>query len=417
VLFLGAIALFADFIANERPIIAKYKGQTVMPIFKQYLVDFGISQWSKDFQNISWQSLDYEWVVFPPIPYSPTNQDILNGQFKSPFGDQKWNTKRRWMNHTKPEASMGPQDLPNRYWHWLGTDQLGRDVLSGMIHATRIAFLVGFISMGIASILGILLGGLAGYFGDERLRISRGRMILSVIGLFFAFFYAFSVRSYALGDALGFGISSFMWQLLVSMFVFLLVMVIFNILAYGLKIIPWFAKKVAVPIDIIVSRLIEVLISVPGLFLIMTVVALVKPHIFWVMLVIGLTGWTGMARLIRAELLKVRSLEYIEAAQAMGFTEFRTLFKHAIPNALSPALIAIAFGIAVAVLIEASLSFLGIGVAADTVTWGNLLSVSRSAKEAWWLAVFPGLAIFILVTVFNLIGEGLADALDPRLKK
>jgi peptide/nickel transport system permease protein len=134
------------------------------------------------------------------------------------------------------------------------------------------------------------------------------------------------------------------------------------------------------------------------------------------MVVIGVTSWTGIARYIRAELLKIRSLEYIEAANSLGFSNFRTLLKHAIPNALSPVLIAIAFGIASAILTESSLSFLGFG-SGDSVTWGSLLSSARQSPQAWWLAIFPGFAIFITVTVFNLIGEGLTDAMDPRLRK
>ena len=135
------------------------------------------------------------------------------------------------------------------------------------------------------------------------------------------------------------------------------------------------------------------------------------------MAIIGLTGWTGIARFIRAELLKVRNLEYIEAAHALGYSESRTLLKHAIPNSLSPVLISIAFGIASAILVESTLSFLGIGVPAETMTWGSMLSSARQSPSAWWLAIFPGFAIFITVTWYNLVGEGLTDALDPRLKK
>jgi peptide/nickel transport system permease protein len=135
------------------------------------------------------------------------------------------------------------------------------------------------------------------------------------------------------------------------------------------------------------------------------------------MVIIGLTGWTGIAKYVRAELLRVRSLEYIEAAQSLGFSEWRIIFRHALPNSLTPVLITIAFGIASAILVESSLSFLGIGVQAELQTWGKLLSEAREDVSAWWLAVFPGLAIFVTVTIFNLIGEGLTDALDPRLKQ
>ena len=135
------------------------------------------------------------------------------------------------------------------------------------------------------------------------------------------------------------------------------------------------------------------------------------------MAIIGFTSWTGIARFIRAEMLRIRSLEYIEAAHALGFSEWRVIMRHAIPNALSPVMITIAFGIAAAILIESTLSFLGVGVSPETVTWGSLLAAARQSSSAWWLAVFPGCAIFITVTIFNLIGEGLTDALDPRQKK
>ncbi len=169
--------------------------------------------------------------------------------------------------------------------------------------------------------------------------------------------------------------------------------------------------------DIIVSRSIEIMISIPTLFLIIAIVAIGKPSLMLVMLVIGATSWTGIARFVRAELLRIRSLEYIEAAHALGYSETRTVFRHAIPNALSPVLIAIAFGIASAILTEATLSFLGIGVPAETLTWGALLSAARSKPTAWWLAIFPGLAIFLTVTVYNFLCVGLTDAMDPRLRK
>jgi peptide/nickel transport system permease protein len=135
------------------------------------------------------------------------------------------------------------------------------------------------------------------------------------------------------------------------------------------------------------------------------------------MIIIGFTNWTGIARFTRAEFLKIRSLEYVQAAQALGFSEIRIILKHALPNGLAPAFIAIAFGIASAILIESGLSFLGIGVPHDVVTWGSLLNAGKENFNAWWLVVFPGLAIFLTVTIYNLLGEGLRDALDPRLKK
>ncbi len=365
-------------------------------MFRQYAVDFGFSKWEAELQNVKWQDLDYDFVMWPLVPYLPQNLDFANAQYTSPTDNQKVKSKR--------------------WWHWLGTDHIGRDVLAGMIHGTRIAFLVGLISMSIAALIGIIMGSLAGYFGDDHLRMSRVRIALNVLSIFFAFYYAFGARSFILSDAITVSIPAFLGEFSISITLFIFIFAVGNLLAVPLKKIPYLGKQIAVPMDIIISRIIEIMVSIPTLFLIIGIVAIVKPNIFWVMVVIGFTSWMSIARFIRAELLRVRSLEYIEAARALGYSGVRTLMKHAIPNALSPVLISIAFGIASAILVESFLSFLGLGVAADTITWGKLLSFARQSPTAWWLAIFPGLAIFITVTVFNLIGEGLTDALDPRLK-
>lgn len=392
---LAVVALFADFLANEKPIIAQYKGSIQFPILKQYGVSMGLQSWSPEFQNVTWKNLEFDWAVFPLVPYLP--QNLSDEKYISPFA-------------TQTVKSL-------QYRHWLGTDKLGRDVLAGMIHGARVAFLVGILSMSISAIVGIILGALAGFFGDNKMLWTRTRMILNVLGLIFAFFYAFSVRGYILSDSFAQSFGAGAWELSISILIFCVILFIFNMLAMVLEKIPFLSTKRALPVDLIITRIIEIIVSVPRLILIMSIIAIVKPSIFIVMTIIGLTSWTGIARFIRAELLKVRNLEYIEAAESLGYSNWRILFKHAIPNALSPVFISIAFGVATAILTESTLSFLGIGVSAETVTWGSLLGLARSASSAWWLALFPGFAIFLTVTVFNLIGEGLTDALDPRLKE
>jgi peptide/nickel transport system permease protein len=135
------------------------------------------------------------------------------------------------------------------------------------------------------------------------------------------------------------------------------------------------------------------------------------------MVIIGLVSWTGIARLTRAEFMRLREMEFIQAAKALGYSNKRIIFKHGLPNGLSAVFVSIAFGVASAVLTESSLSFLGIGVPDDVVTWGSMLSIGKEEFDAWWLVIFPGFAIFITITVYNLIGEALRDALDPKLKK
>jgi peptide/nickel transport system permease protein len=170
-------------------------------------------------------------------------------------------------------------------------------------------------------------------------------------------------------------------------------------------------------LDIIASRMIEIMLTIPTFFLIITVVAFLQQNIFNIMLVIGVTSWPTVARLMRGECLKTKSLEYVVAAQALGASDFRTIFRHVLPNTLAPVFVAATFGIASAILIESTLSFLGFGVPPSTASWGSMLYNARALlPSAWWLTAFPGLAIFVTVTSYNLVGEGLRDAADPRLK-
>jgi peptide/nickel transport system permease protein len=390
------LAIFADFIANEKPIACKYQGNTYFPVLKEYVVNLGLSEWQPEFQNVSWKDLEYEWALWPAAPYLPKNTDVLNS-YVGPFDEQEVDS--------------------DKWRHWLGTDDLGHDVLASMIHGTRVALLVGIISMMIATTIGILFGAAAGYYGDTKLKMSMMQITLNVFGFILALFYGFGTRSYVLSDALATSFGKFIIELIISLGIVAGIMYLFNYIGKNFQ--PKFlSKKYPIPVDIMISRFIEIIVSIPSLFLIISITAIVaKPSLYIVMMIIGLTSWTGIARFTRAELLRVRSLEYIEAAHALGYKEGRIIFKHALPNALSPVLISIAFGIASAILTESTLSFLGIGVPAEDITWGKLLSAARGDASAWWLAVIPGLAIFITVTVYNLIGEGLTDAMNPKLKK
>ncbi|MCH2023626.1 MAG: ABC transporter permease [Saprospiraceae bacterium] len=368
------------------------------PIFKQYFVDLGLLSWDEIFVSTKWLEHKYEFAIFPPITYSSTTRDARNNKFKSPFGPQEF-----------PEDSNGG-------WHFLGTERIGQDVAAGMIHGTRTAMLVGVVAMSIATFIGLFFGALSGYFGDERLKASRIRILLNLLAFIMAFFFSFISNGYIISDMIGAG--NLFSAICVIIAWFMLVFFIANLLTIPLQKIPFLGKKVTVAVDIIIMRLIEVVNSIPLLILILAIVAIIeKPSVLFVMVIIGSVMWTPIAKFIRAELLRIRRLEYIEAAQAFGYSNFRIIMRHAIPNALAPVFIAIAFGVASAILTEAFLSFIGVGIPDDQVTWGSLLRLSRDKFSAWWLAVFPGFAIFITVTMFNLIGEGLTDALDPRLRE
>lgn len=249
-------------------------------------------------------------ALFAPIRYSPEETDLF---------------KKR----------QPPFNLPG---HWLGTDDLGRDVFSRLLWSTRVSLAVGFVAQGFAVTIGVVLGAIAGYFGKK--------------------------------------------------------------------------------IDFAIMRLVEVMMCFPSFFLILTILAFFGRHLWLIMAVIGLVGWTENARFVRAEFLKLRTMDYAIAAHALGLGWKRTVFRHLLPNGLAPVMVNASFGIAAAILVEGGLSFLGFGVAPPTATWGTMLNDGRINPLAMpWMVILPGFAIFLAVAAYNLVGEGLRDALDPKLRR
>lgn len=387
------VAVFASFIANDKPIFVIDEGQWMFPAVSEYFKDWSFSKPISKYRQ-DWKEGDFDFIIRTPIPYKPYNLDLENIH-KSPFESQN---VKSWNWH-----------------HWFGTSTLGKDVLSAMIYGTRVALAVGLIAMFIAALIGITLGSLAGFYGDNKLYLSFATVILSIPTLIMAYFYAFLIRGYTLMDATEQGFLMMIGQWLLSLIIFVGIIGIGYFLSKGLQHIPFLKRKIRIPLDIIISRIIEIFSAVPTLIFILAYAAVVQSaSILNIMVIIGLVSWTGIARFMRGEMLRIRSLSYIEAAEALGYSQMRIMIRHAIPNGLSPVLISIAFGIAAAILIEATLSFLGIGISQDVQTWGKILNEAKKDALKWWLAVIPGLAIFITVTCFNLIGEGLTDALDPK---
>jgi peptide/nickel transport system permease protein len=262
-----------------------------------------------DFRSTENQQVD--WRIMPPIPYAPTDylRDLGSKGLEAPL------------------ATDGQT-------HWMGTEENGADVLSRMIHACRISLSIGLIASGIALFIGVIVGGLMGYFSGV--------------------------------------------------------------------------------VDMLGMRLVEIFEDIPTLFLLLTFVAFFGRSLYMMMVIIGVTGWSGYARYVRTEFLKLRKQDYVQAAVASGLPLTSILFRHMLPNGVAPLLVAVSFGVAGAILSEATLSFLGLGVV-DAPSWGQMLDQAvKSSKFNWWMAVFPGGAIFMTVFAYNLIGEAFRDAIDPK---
>jgi len=401
-IFIIIIGLLAPLIANDTPLYIKYQGNTYFPAFREVAVDLGITKWQPEMRKIiNWKEVKYESVVWPLIPYSEIETDEANIHYKSPLypvvspdeipTDLDAEELKKWKKDKQIVASL-------RWKHWMGTDESGRDLFSGIINGTTIAVKVGVVTMAIATFIGLIIGSLAGFYGDDGLKLTKIRLFLNILFIPFALFYAIKIG--------WFGI-----------IVFFVIMIIPNLISNPLEKLKYFSKKGNFPLDLLLMRFIEIFNSIPRLLLILSIVAVTKQSIMLLMVIMGFTGWTGIARFTRAELLRVRNLEYMEAAKSLGFSEFRSIFRHALPNSLAPVLVSVAFGVASAILMEAGLSFIGLGAEPGVATWGKLLTMARGYPPAWWLAIFPGFAIFVTVTIYNLIGEGLTDALDPKMKQ
>lgn len=322
--------------------------------------------------------------IFPPlIPYASSTLDKSeNAKLLSPLDNQ---------------------NKPNYERHWLGTDDIGRDVAAGLISGTKTALAVGFGGMLLAFLIGVPLGLMAGFWGDNRLEMPILSAILRGVLFFSLIFYTLVFLN------LGNSAVQIMLKLLGIIVCFELII---KCLAFILDKIKLFNRAVVIPFDLILMRFVEVLQAVPMILWILGALTIIGVHQLTVsslILLIGLTSWITFARLVRGEMMRIRSLEYMEAAAVLGASEWRQMLKHALPNVLTPALVALSFGIAGAILLEALLSFIGLGLPAETVTWGTLLQLARGHFECWWLAVFPGLAIFFTVYTFNRLGEMLSN--------
>lgn len=290
-------------------------------------------------------------------------------------------------NKNRKVGPFSKQNVESLYFrHWLGTDSLGRDVLAGLLNGCKIALIVGLTTVFLSLLIGVPLGFLSGFYEDDGLTIKSSHLVLWIlISLLFVFY--------------GFYTSGFLsWILFV-----LPILTLFLILRPR----QIFDKgKMYFPMDGVIFRGIEIMNAIPNLFLILMLISLFsRSSLIYVILIIAFIKWPVIVRHLRAEIFKIKQEDFIVGSKSIGQTDWKILYKHILPMAASPLIIVSVFGFSTAVLMESTLSFLGIGVPIDMVTWGSMIKESRLHIDAWWMAFFPGLMIYLVIFLFNSIGD------------
>lgn len=349
------LGVFAPLIASSHPILMKRDGVWTSPMWRTMTpVDVGLL--AAFLGGVAWLIIRRahlgEMVLIMALgfavifPFATFTKRVVKQDYYAAYREEQRSgivtSAVRTLIPYSPSDRM--RDMPERRLqppnasNWLGTNGNGEDLLSGMIHACRIALSVGLISTSISLCIGVIVGGLMGYYVGK--------------------------------------------------------------------------------VDLFGMRLIEIFEAIPGLLLLITVMAAYGRNLYLMMVVIGLLGWTGTARFVRAEFLRLRGQDFVQAAIASGVSQFAIIYRHILPNGLTPVLVTATFGVASAILTEATLSYLGLGLV-DEPSWGRMLNDVRSGGQGfvWWMAVFPGAAIFLTMYSYALIGDSMRDALDPKLKK
>jgi peptide/nickel transport system permease protein len=356
------LAVFANFLAGNKPIILSTEKGWSFPILKSgYQTDYELSQYSSA-----------KFIIRPLIPYSPQEINLLQSG--------------------KPPLERPVEESIHKT-HWLGTDALGRDLLSNIIYGFRTSLVVSMLAVAIALLIGLVIGTLAGFWHNSPLKISVLKIGILLMVL------AFGVNALVVLKAQG--ASSFLIIAATIILLGLLVL-IFSKKVSNKSVFSEITKRPTLVVfsDGLLMGIINLFSAMPAYFVLLALLAVLpNPGILSISLVLGLLMWTDIARLTRAEIIRLNQTNLSEATQALGYSPFRIMFKHLLPNAIQPALATIGFGIGGAILAEAFLSFIGIAPA-EMISWGNLMAEARSYPHFWWLSVFPGLAVFGVILVF-----------------
>ncbi len=350
-------------LANHRPLYINYEAQHFFPALsgKDVMKSGPVSI---NLQLTDFKTSEDAFVIMPIFPWSPGRSDLLNA-YTGPFDEQF--ILRGGM----------PQKMPFYWRHWLGTDGKGADVLVGILYGFRYSMIIACLAVLIAAIPGILLGSSSGYFANDSFKIK----VINVFAFLIAIIYFVSVAG-----------AHWIFPLIISLSIYSIIVVLFK------KMFPvFYQKEINLAVDTLIMRTMEIMVSIPGLIVIITLAAVVHTGIITLAIIMGILMWPEVVRFTRGQVMQIKNQDYIFAARAMGFTDSRIIMKHILPNAITPVFILLCFSFSNVILTEAGLSFLGIGISPDVVSWGSLLASGRENFNAWWLVVFPGLMLMSVV--------------------
>jgi peptide/nickel transport system permease protein len=354
----GFMGISAHVLCSEKPLIARFENNLSFPFLNHG-------------DKTDYKSREYDFVIWAPVPFSASELDMQN-------------------TGSRPPGSIQTTTAGD-FTHFLGTDHLGRDVMAGLFNGAQVSLLVVAGSMTFTAILGIALGLFMGFYGDKGFRMKPSGLL--------AFLLAFFIIAFHIGFGGGSFLSIIFWMFFIS--------ILWLILRYffGSRI----NKPVAVPLDLALSRFIEVFESIPKILLLIAIFAGFLPSIQKVIFLLAITSWPSITRIVRAETLKEKQKQYIIAGITLGFRDPRIIFVHILPNISGPVITHLTYTAGAIILIESALSFLGLGVPPDVVTWGRMLAQAKTQLSAWWLVLFPGFFIFATVFSLNYLGRFLGE--------
>ncbi len=376
------VALLANFLANDKPLLCSYEGRVYSPVLHEMAVTRGWAGWPEEFKLAKWKALKYDWAIWPPVRFKPSG-----------VGEGSTVSYRRPGYRTDEGA------------HYLGTHKLGHDIAAGMIHGARSALVVGLSALALLTIIGLCMGMSAGFLGN-RLPVKVYTLIILIPFILAGIFYGLLVYAYPFEATWPSWLVA-LWR------IFLLLSpatIIYVVLDRWIK-----GPQIQLPYDSLVTMLMDGLNAIPLIFIVLVLSLVLKSSVWGLVLIIGLTGWTGVARLSRAETMQVNSKDYMWSAKVLGVGVWRQLWVHVWPNIRAGVFVALSFGLANIIMVEAFLSFLGVGLPSTEITWGTILQSTREYSGAWWVAIFPGTAIFLIVLSLNIVAEMYEKRASGRL--